>query len=220
MLEIKKTRTSARNPKCNGVCEKINATIIKMIKAYLCNEQENWDLNLGCIAGAYRATPNETTKLSPNLLTMGREIRLPAELVYGSMTTKGKEVTSYGDYIDNLREKMQHAHEIARKHIGESADRSKDIYDAKLMVNAYSEGDIIWCLLENRKVGVSHKLEPMYDGPFMVKKKMSDINFVIQMDKHGKEKVVHHNKLKPYEGNNAPRWIAKARKKISDDQNA
>ena len=215
MLEIKKTRTSAKNPRCNGVCEKINATIIKMIKAYLCREQEEWDLNLGCIAGAYRATPNETTKLSPNLLTMGRETRLPAELIYGSLTTKGANVTSYGEYVDNMRAKMQYAHEVARKHIGKSANRSKEIYDVKLMVNSYSEGDAVWCLLENRKVGVSHKLEPVYDGPFMVKRKLSDIDFVLQMDKQGKEKVVHHNKLKPYEGSNTPRWIGKARNNIN-----
>lgn len=214
MLEIKKTRTSSKNPRCNGVCEKYNATLIKMIKAYLCGEQENWDLNLGCLAGAYRATPNETTKVSPNLLTMGREIRLPAELVYGSTTVRGDKITSYGEYVDELRDKMRHAHEIARKHIGESASRTKEIYDTKLMVNYYSEGDAVWCLLENKKVGISHKLEPTYDGPFMIRKKISDINYILQLDKQGKEKVVHHNKLKPYEGNQTPTWIKKALSKL------
>ena len=211
MLEIKKTRTSAKNPRCNGVCEKYNGTLIRMIKAYLCGEQENWDLNLGCLAGAYRATPNETTKVSPNLLTIGREVRLPAELIYGSTTVSGDKVTSYGDYVDQLRDKMRHAHEIARKHIGASAIRTKEIYDVKLLVNCYSEGDAVWCLLENKKLGVSHKLESTYDGPFMIRKKISDINYILQLDKYGKEKVVHHNKLKPYEGNQTPKWIKKAR---------
>ena len=53
-----------------------------MIKAYLYEEQKEWDLHLGCLARAYRATPNESTRLTPNLLTIGREVRLSAELVF------------------------------------------------------------------------------------------------------------------------------------------
>ena len=118
MLEIRKTRTSPRNPRGNGQSERFNRTLLRTVKAYLCGEQSDWDLHLGCLAGAYRATPNESTKLTPNLLTMGREVRLPAELIFGSKNgCDGLEITSYGDYIDCLREKMQHAHRIARRHL-------------------------------------------------------------------------------------------------------
>lgn len=44
-------------------------------------------------------------------------------------------------------------------------------------------------------MGVAPKLDKAYDGPFIVKVKMSKINFVIQVDEKGTEKVVHHNKL-------------------------
>ena len=40
LLEIKKTRTSVRNPQCNGQAERFNRSILQMIKAYLCGEQE------------------------------------------------------------------------------------------------------------------------------------------------------------------------------------
>ena len=84
MLEIRKSRTSARNPQDNGQSERFNRTLLRRIKAYLCGEQQDWNLLLGCLAGAYRATPHESTSLTPNLLTMGREVHLPAELVFGS----------------------------------------------------------------------------------------------------------------------------------------
>ena len=54
-LEIRKTRTSPRNPKCNGQIERLNRTLISMVKAYLCSEQTNWDIYLDCLACAYRA---------------------------------------------------------------------------------------------------------------------------------------------------------------------
>jgi len=80
LLETRKLRTSPRNPKYNGQVERYNKTLIKMVKAYLCGEQTEWDRNIGCLAGAYRVTPHESTGFSPNLLTMGREVRMPAEL--------------------------------------------------------------------------------------------------------------------------------------------
>ena len=116
LLEIKKTRTSVRNPRCNGQVERFNRSILRMIKAYLCGQQENWDLNLGCLAAAYRACPNETTRLSPNLLMLGRELRIPSELMYGGQCNNSdQEIKSYGDYIEYLKQRIRHAHEIARK---------------------------------------------------------------------------------------------------------
>ena len=126
LLEIKKLRTSVRNPRCNGQVERFNRTLSRMIRAYLAGQQENWDLNLSCSAGAYRATPNESTKLTPNLLTMGREVRLPAEVLFGSAANSGSvPVTSHGEYVDNLRSKLNHAHTVARHHLKRSAERSK-----------------------------------------------------------------------------------------------
>ena len=83
MLEVRQTRTSVRNPRGNGQAERFNRTLLRMIKAYLRGEQRQWDLHLGCLAGAYRATPNESTRMTPNLFTISREVRLPEELVSG-----------------------------------------------------------------------------------------------------------------------------------------
>ena len=215
MLEIRKTRTSPRNPRCNGQSERFNRTLLRMIKAYLCGEQHDWDLHLGCLAGAYRATPNESTRLTPNLLTMGREVRLPAELVFGSFTASNQgEITSYGDFVDQLRSRMQHAHEVARKYLSSAAKRSKEMYDVKMAVNKYERGDLVWCLDETRKVGIMSKLGNAYDGPFLVKKKVTELDFVLQLNQDGDEKLVHHNKLKPYEGDSPPNWLKRARRKL------
>ena len=119
-------------PVGNGQSERFNRTLIQMIKAYICGEQKNWDLHLGCLAGAYRSTPNEFTKLTPNLMTIGSEVCLPAELIFRSTEAyDGEEITSYGEYVDSLRSRIQHAHEVAREHLNVAAKRSKAIYDTK-----------------------------------------------------------------------------------------
>lgn len=102
ILEIKKTRTSPRNPKCNGLAERFNRTLIQMIKSYLKGEQIEWDKNLHFITAAYRATPQDSTGFTPNVLMLGRETRLPVELVLGNTTSEGV-LTNYGEYVQDIR---------------------------------------------------------------------------------------------------------------------
>ena len=215
LLSVRKTRTSPRNPRGNGQTERFNRTLLKMMRAYLSGEQEDWDQNLGCLTGAYRATPNESTNLSPNLLSLGREIRLPVDVVYGHKEgTSHADVPGFCDYIEDLRDRMLHAHEVARKYLCSNAKRSKAIYDTRLVLSNYSPGDLVWYLHETRKVGICPKLEKRYDGPFVVKRKLSELNFELQFDKEGTYKVVHHNKLKPYEGESPPKWTVAVSKRI------
>jgi transposase InsO family protein/DNA-binding MarR family transcriptional regulator len=213
ILEIRKTRTSPRNPKGNGQTERFNRTLLKMIRAYLSDEQDQWDLYLGCLAGAYRSTPNESTKLTPNMLSIGREVRLPASIVYGGQTTS-EELPSFAAHANLLRARMLKAHDVARKHLHNSAKRSKEIYDHRLSFHLYEVGDVVWCVHESRKVGVTPKLEKRYEGPYLITSKLSTINFVIQLNQEGDQRCVHHDKLKRYEGCNLPRWILRAKKSI------
>ncbi|CAC5385859.1 unnamed protein product [Mytilus coruscus] len=139
MLEIKKTRTTVRNPKCNGLSERFNKTLWRMIRAYLKGEQTDWDINL------YRATPHESTGLTPNLLMLDKEVRLPAELMFGP--------------------KECYEHSVARKHLQAAAKRQKDNYDAKL--SFHQPGQPVWLLNEARQEGRCPKLQNLYQDPFL-----------------------------------------------------
>lgn len=215
LLQVRKSRTSVRNPQGNGQTERFNRTLLKMIRAYLTGEQEDWDLHLGCLAGAYRCTPHDATHLSPNLLNLGREIRLPADIVYGHESVVDQQTTSYCDYVDELRHRFLHAHEVARKYLKNSAKRSKEVYDTKLAHHNFKQGDLVWCLLEARKAGITPKLQKRYEGPYVVQEKLSATNFKVQIHKDGTTKVLHHNKLKPYEGVNPQKWVSRAAKRLT-----
>lgn len=214
ILGVRKTRSSPRNPKGNGQTERFNRTLLRMIRAFLTGEQEDWDLYLGCLACAYRATPNETTRLSPNLLALGREIRLPSDLVYNYPLEKCPLNVSAVDHVEDLKDRMLHAHDVAREYLKQGTKRSKAIYDSKMLLHNYQIGDAIWCLHETKKPGVAPKLQRQFDGPFLIKAKLSPVNFLVQFARKGPEKVLHHDKLKPYEGTNLPGWILNLKKKL------
>ena len=66
LMEIRKTRTTARNPRCNGQTERFNSTLIRMLKCFIQGQHNDWDRYLGCLAGAYRASVHESTNFTPN----------------------------------------------------------------------------------------------------------------------------------------------------------
>ena len=208
LLGIKKTRTSPSHPACNGMVERFNQTIIKMIKAFIDGKQNDWDLYLGCLAGAYRSAVHESTGFTPNMLMLGREVRTPVDLLFGK--PKEQEM-SYGEYVDNVQDNLYQAHNQARKWLGRSAKRQEENYNIKIALNAYNPGDLVWFLNENRKVGSCTKLQNMWAGPYLDQAKFSDLTYKIILRSKLKSRVVHHDKLKPYKGDTVPRWVSKVK---------
>ena len=214
LLEIRKTRTSPGNPRCNGLTERFNRTLVRMIKAYLKGEQNEWDRNLGCLAGAYRATVHDSTGMTPNLLMLGREVRLPSEIMYRDHKVDDVDNTTYGDYVNQLREKMRHAHEVAQKHLKTAAQKHKESYDVKLVIVRYEPGDLVWYRTDIGQLKFTPKLRSAFQGPYLVLKRMSDLVYMIQLKRQGDRKVVHHNKLKPYRGHQKLTWAKSALKAL------
>jgi len=47
------------------------------------DHHRDWDSRLSFAVAAYRASRNEATGYTPNMLTLGREVRMPVDIVYG-----------------------------------------------------------------------------------------------------------------------------------------
>ena len=151
------------------------------------------------------------------MMATGQDVRMPASVIYSTPAIDEDLTDSAAGHALELRERTRRAHEFARAFLGRKADRNKEIYDSKLSFNQYKIGDAVWFLQEARKVGVAQKLEPRYGGPFLVTSVPSPINVTIQLAEDGQQKTVHHDKLKPYRGQNIPTWVVKAQKKLKSD---
>ena len=104
----------------------------------------------------------------------------------------------------------------ARKHLDASAKRQKEHYDAKTKFNRLNRGDYVWYRQEKREQGKSTKLFMPYSGPHLVLQKLNDLNYLIQMDGSGRQRVLHHNKLKRYQGFHKLVWERRALGKSKD----
>ena len=101
---------------------------------------------------------------------------------------------------------MQTAHDIAHEHLGNAAELHKYAYDTKLEHLRYEQGECFWYLHEKRVIGISPKLQPRYVMS-VVLKRLSDVTYLIGVE-NGDNRVVHHDKLKRYEGHTGQNgWI-------------
>lgn len=82
------------------MAERFNRTLIRLIKVFIVDAHDEWDLNLSCLTSAYRSTCHEFTGLAPNLLMFGRELRMPYELTQYPVASNGEEVSSYGEFVE------------------------------------------------------------------------------------------------------------------------
>ena len=70
-----------------------------------------------------------------------------------------------------------------------------------------------------KQLHLAPKLQVPFKGPFLILEKLSNLDYHIQLDAKGKQKVVHHNKLKPYTGTRGLPWFQAAlrvKEKVGD----
>ena len=83
LLGITKTRTTPYHPQLDGMIRCFNRTLLSMLSTVLRDEgEDNWEVALPAVMLAYRSSPHQTTHQSPFMLTFGREVRLPFDVMF------------------------------------------------------------------------------------------------------------------------------------------
>ena len=107
-MEIRKTRTTAYHPACNGEIGRFNKTLADMLATALEGHHFDWDKQLKMACFAYNTSVHATDGYTPFYLMHGYETRLPADVVYGSAPQKS---TSYNDYVVHMHQRIKTAFE-------------------------------------------------------------------------------------------------------------
>ena len=70
------------------------------VRCFEGKRQNDWDVYIPQLAGAIRATVNRSTGQTPNFMMFGREINIPADLMFASVMTE--ESMLVNEYIQKL----------------------------------------------------------------------------------------------------------------------
>ena len=204
ILGIKKTRTTPMHPQSDGMVERYNRTLKAQVAMFVENHQRDWDVKLPLLLMAYRTAVHSSTKYTPACIMMGRELRIPVDLTFGS--PEAKTVENYSQYAHDLQEKLEIIHEFARKNLEFNYDKMEARYNTDLSAGILEEGTLVWLFNPRKKKGRSPKLVRPWEGPYIVMKRINDLVYRIRRNPLGKPKVVHRNRLWKYQGSQSELW--------------
>jgi len=110
-MEIDKLRITVFHPSCNGVVERFRRTLNSMLVTI--GLQRDWDERLPIVLAVYRATPHESTEMTPNKLFISHKVRMPIDLVMG-LPPEDDSYRSPDDHVAQLQKSSVKAYELAR----------------------------------------------------------------------------------------------------------
>jgi len=190
---IRRTGTTPFHPRSDGLTERMNTTILAMLRATAYDNPDDWPDKLPAIMSPYRMTPHSTTGVTPNYAMLGREVRLLCTLIAKPPEEPNEKLIPYSV---NFRDNMREAHERVRNATKHSSKTQKSYFDARVKAISFSKGQLVWLywpkpLLRQQK----RKLTQLWFGPYRITEFKSEVVVQIQHIKTGKTQIVHVDRL-------------------------
>ena len=199
-----KLRTTAYHPQTNGQVERLNKTILRMLRRLTPDHKAEWENHLATLVHAYNCTRSEVTGYSPFYLMFGRRPRIAVDSQFPCQPTDGRSIER-SKYVKEMAERLRTAHKVAEVYTKAAADKNKRDYDGRATAIALEPGDVVM-IRENyvrgrQKLGTGwmpHDFEVLNRYPRgLPVYRLKDIE-------NGTEIVRHRNQLLPLILHNAP----------------
>ena len=134
LLSIKGVTCTRYHPISNGLVERYNG-LIKRILCKMCTEQpKQWDRYLPSLMFSLREIPSSSLGYSPFELLYGRNVRGPMEILHElwSNETLNNERKSEYQYVTDLHERLVKTWDLAKLSLNEMAQKYKGIMTGRL----------------------------------------------------------------------------------------
>ena len=119
LLSFKQLVTTSYHPICNGLVERFNQTIKKMLMRMCAERPKDWDKYIDPLLFAYREAPQESLGVSPFELLYGWPVRGPMQILkqLWSKEIEDPEVRSTYQYVIELRDRLESTLAIAQDNL-------------------------------------------------------------------------------------------------------
>ena len=182
----------------NGLVERTNHVLADMLSMYVDGEHKLWDEALPFVTFAYNVSKQESTGFSPFYLVNCREAILPIDAALATNPNAVVENCASPEYADRIQKLSSEAREWVKSKLLAAHQRQKRAYDEGRSDAAYAVGDLVLVYKPIRKIGRAEKLLHRWLGPFVVIRRISDLNYEIKRLNAVKSEIIHVAALKPY----------------------
>ena len=192
---ILKFRTTPFHPRCDGQTERMNRTILQMLRATAAENPHDWPSKILAIMAAYRMTIHSTTGVTPNYAMLGREVLLPAHLI-AKPPDEPVELTV--PYVESFQRNMRDAHERVRQATHASAKVQKTHFDRLVKGPVFAVGQLVWLYWPRPPLKMQYKkLQRVWTGPWRILDFKTQVVVILQHVQTHKKQTVHIDRLTP-----------------------
>ena len=122
LLDIEKTQTTPCHSQSDGLVERLNQTMLSMLRTFANEHLDDWDDHLPYVMCAYGSTTQESTGCSANLMMFGRENNLHIDLI--ARPPPGTDRCPV-EYVEWTRDIYIDAYQFVRDHLKGAAARQR-----------------------------------------------------------------------------------------------
>ena len=209
IMGVDKIRTTPYQPRTNGLIERFHRTLNGILGKVVEDNQKDWCRRLPFVMAAYRATPHEVTRFTPNFLFLGRENYAPIDLALGFEVPETPGTVD--DRVTEIAQTMAYAYDLVRNYSGIAVQRRKRRYDMRVRPKEFQVDEWVLYFYPRRRPGKSPKWGHGYVGPCLVVGVINDLSYWIQKSARSLPEVVHVDKLKKFVGEPPTGWTVQYR---------
>lgn len=201
-LKVKHRFSSPYYPQCNGLVEKTNGILVKIIAKKVQERPKDWDKHLSTALWAYRTSFKVTTQFAPFHLVYGQEAILPIEVMIPSsrllLRVEKDAKEQWQKRLADLH-KLEFTREEALGFYIEQANKRRDQFNKQLKDKGLTKGMLV--LRYDSRLDTRHdtKFLPRWEGPFIIYQRYQNGSYQLQ-DLSGNLHKTRENgwRFKPY----------------------
>lgn len=182
--------TTPYHPQSNGIDERLNGTLMRMLRNYVDEFHEKWDEHLKWSLYSYNTTVHESTGYSPYQILYGLDPRSPLKPPIPSSKTDNPLKMTKEDIRTDVNERNKF-----------SQDLQKRYYDRHRRKCELFVGQLVYIKVNNHPTFLTSKFHIKWDGPMVIIQLLgdtSDPKAVKVLDyENMTKKVVSINDVKP-----------------------
>jgi hypothetical protein len=178
LLDVKLTPSTAFHPQTDGQTERTNRTLEQVLRNYVNQRQDNWDLCLAPAEFAYNNAVQSTTRMSPFFCDLGKHPLVPDTLLLPRKFQEDTVVESTATFLDEMNDTLQDAREAIRQ----AQERQERYANEKRRDEEFTVGDQVYVSTANLKTDAdrtrpSRKFNTRFVGPFPITEVVSKVAY-------------------------------------------
>ncbi|XP_071483344.1 uncharacterized protein [Diadema antillarum] len=192
-LGVECRNSSAYHPQSQGALERFHQTLKNMMRVYCSEHEKEWDEGIPLLLFAVRESVQESLGFSPFELVFGHSVRGPLKILQEKILVEPE--SNLLDYVCQFKDRLSCTRELAAGHLKAAQSNMKRLFDRKVKERHFEPGSKVLVLLPLQ----GDALKARYAGPYVVEKRVSDVNYIILTpDRRKRRRLCHVNMLKEY----------------------